>query len=137
MKRVISSLLAIAMFLCLCACASNETAGNNTTNYDNVKRDLIGTWTVKTNATLDPNEFDPETFYLFISYQFKSDGTLTAHSQLTHKSVGTVDSKTYTGTYTIQDGLILLSANTNDTLQYTYQNGQLSVYTNDYTLTKK
>lgn len=137
MKKVISGLLAMVMLFCLCACAPNETGGNSTTNYDNVKRELVGTWTVETNATLNPNEFDPETFYLFISYRFESDGTLTAHSQLIHKTVGTVDSKTYTGTYTIQDGVILLKANTNDTLQYTYQNGRLSVYTNDYTLTKK
>ena len=137
MKKVISGLLVLIMVLGLCACTPNETIENKTPNYDDVKSELVGTWTVKTGATLDPNEFDPETFSLFISYQFTNDGIFQAHSQLIHKTVGTVDSKTYKGTYTIQDGKILLNANTNDTLQYTYQNGVLSVYTKDYTLTKK
>lgn len=135
MKKVISCLLVLVAILSLCACTPNESGGNSTANYDNVKRELVGTWTVETNKTLDPNEFDPETFSIFISYQFTSEGTYTAHSQLIHKSIGTVDSKTHRGTYNIQDGEIVLSDD--DNLQYTYQNGKLSVYTDAYTLTKK
>ena len=134
MKKTISLLLALALCLGLCAC--NATNTERTDSYEDVKRELIGTWKTTIKGGGDSGAFDPEIFSTSIVFRFKSNGSFTAHSRLIHKTVGTVDSKNFSGTYTIQDGAIALSSTDGDELHYTYQNGTLSVYTDEYTLSK-
>lgn len=134
MKKAVSFILALVFCFGLCACTETGNSPQNT--YADIQRELVGTWEGKTNANFNSNKEDSENFYTYLSFSFKEDGTFTAHSQLIHKSVGTVDTKNYSGTYKIKDGTIELDPNIAGVLKYTYQSGTLSVYTDEYKLNK-
>lgn len=141
MRKVLSLILVLAVCFGLCACGSNRTSKS----YADVKSELIGTWKGDIDASFYSGEYDAEKFYTWVAFIFESDGSVRTHAQLCHKDVGTVDTKEHLGTYTIQDGKIMLNYTStrsivnslikdevpysgSDSLQYTYQNGSLSVY---------
>ena len=159
MKKVVSFILAVVLCLGLCACTqtSSDSTGSNVSGgkdpYADVKSELVGSWKGKIDAQFYSDDYDEENFYTAVIFIFKNDGSVRAHAQLCHKSVGTVDTKEYLGTFDVQNGKIVLnytstyrivdsvvrdetSYSGSDTLQYTFQNGALSVSINEVELEK-
>lgn len=149
MKKALSLILVFVLCFGLCACGG--TSSKKT--YAAVKSELIGTWSGDIDARFYSDEYDAEDFYTWVAFIFEGDGSVRTHAQLCHKDVGTVDTKEYLGTYAIQDGNITLNYTStghdrggvikhdtpysgSDTLQYTFENGKLSVYISGIELEK-
>lgn len=150
MKRTVALILLFAVCLSLCACSDTSSSKKS---YADVKRELIGTWEGDIDASFYSGEYDAEDFYTWAAFIFKSDGSVRVHAQLCHNDIGTVDTKEYLGTYQINDSKITLnytstrrivdsvvrdeaSYSGSDTLQYTFENGKLSVYISGIELEK-
>lgn len=118
MKRLLVLLLAVTMCFSLCACFGNEES--------KVAKLLTeGTW--QNSSYLDIVDA-----YVAEIYEFQSDGTYTLENKVSGVGYG-VDS-TETGTYTIEDGKIILTPDeSNDhnsiynTFLYTYEDGELEL----------
>ena len=159
MKKAIFLILVFAMCFGLCACGATSDSHTSVDiskqdSYADIKGKLIGVWYGETDASFFSDEYDSEEFYTHMWVEFKSDGSVEVNKNLDYKPVGTVSSEILKGIYTIQAGEIILKYSQSgtiradhsyvledcvgsDSLQYTFQNGNLSLYISGNELTKE
>jgi len=125
MKRALSILLALIVTLSLCACGQSE---------EDVKKELIKNVWSNTEVVEETHEDYWTTTYYVTEYNFSNSGTVSYYYSVdlyfnswSYNDNENITTEKKTGTYTIEDGEIIISFDDGQDvfLNYTYENEEL------------